>query len=86
MDCREDSHVPAGERDVRSGGVLGERTVITWRLSPSTAKVRFGRDARAHRRNIIAAQNSDLSEDGYGDVWHSTHLEPFGKNRVTADP
>ena len=78
--------MPAGERDGRSGGVLGERTVITWRLSPSTAKLRCGSDARAHRRNIIAAQNSDPSEDWYGDVWHSTHLEPFGKNRVAADP
>ena len=34
MDWREDSHVPAGERDGRPGGVFGERTVITWRLSP----------------------------------------------------
>ena len=45
-----------------------------------------GAETGHHRRNIIAAQNSDPSEDWYGDDWHSTHLEPLGKSRVAADP
>ena len=78
--------MPAAERDGRPGGVLGERIVTTWRLSSSTAKLRCGCDTRADRRKILAAQNSDPSEDWYGDVWHRTYLEPFGKNGVVADP
>ena len=60
--------MPAGERNGRPGEVCGERTVTTWSLSPSTEKVRCGGDAKTHHRNIIAAQNSDPSEDWYGDV------------------
>ena len=78
--------MPAGERDGRPWGVHRERTVTTWRLSPSTAKVKGGWDRRAHRRKKIAAQNSDPSEDLYGAVWHRTHRVPLWKNRVAADP